>query len=164
MKTLQEYYSFKISTDKSMDPMCHWECKPSTLSPETTETPEKFFCRSGSFATDMNMKGFFSTRQENKPCIILFFKAWELDSKTKFGIGCIGVIFLGFMVEACIALRRKIVSPSKRGTKIIKMLKNNFELKEKLLLILKYFLLTFKLFFERIRYNSIILSSMEIPR
>ena len=111
--------------DDSMDPFCHWECKPevsTTIAPTidpTTQPPQKPFCKSGSFATDMNMKGFFSTGQEEKPCLILFFKAWELDSELKFGFGCVGVIFLGIMVEACIAVRRTITSPSKRGTKII---------------------------------------------
>ena len=124
--------------DDSMDTDCHWECKPepsTTQKPNTTtknhaststgrstlttESPELPFCRSGSFSTDMNMKGFFSTRQESKPCIILFFEAWELDSRLKFGLGCVGVIFLGIMVEACIAIRRKITSPSKRGMKMI---------------------------------------------
>ena len=108
--------------DDSMDSTCHWQCRPepsTTQKPNTTDIPEIPFCRSGSFSTDMNMKGFFSTRQELKPCIILFFEAWELDSRLKFGFGCIGVIFLGIMVEACIAIRRKITSPSKRGMKMI---------------------------------------------
>ena len=68
----------------------------------------------------MNMLGFMSTRQ--KTCVILFFNAWILDSRLKFGFGCVGVILLGFTVEACIALRRLINSPSKRGKKMIKMI------------------------------------------
>ena len=110
-------------SDDSMDPSCNWYCKPTTIAPPsntptntqyTTQSPEDPFCRSGSFSTDMNMKGFFSTGMDKKPCIILFFKAWELDSRLKFAFGCIGVIILGMMVEACIAIRRKLGSPSKR--------------------------------------------------
>ena len=109
--------------DDSMDPSCHWECGPAPAPPVSTSPPGSTsppappvydFCRNGSFSTDMNMKGFFSSRQDLKPCIILFFKAWELDTRTKFAFGCIGVIILGIMVEACIALRRNFSSSSKR--------------------------------------------------
>ena len=82
-----------------MDPTCKWECVKTPPSNVTNE-----FCYGG---MDMLMTGFETTKNQN-PCIILFFKAWTLDSKAKFGLGCIGVIFMGFMIEALIAFRRRI--------------------------------------------------------
>ena len=81
-----------------MDDTCQWEC-------EKTEPEETDFCFGG---TDMLMQGFETTSGPSNLCIILFFKAWTLDTAGKYAFGCIGVAFLGFAIEALIALRRRI--------------------------------------------------------
>ena len=85
--------------DEDMDSTCHWMCN-GTAPPPTNE-----FCSRG---TDMLMQGFETTAGPSNICIILFFKAWTLDTKTKYAFGCIGVAFLGFLIEILIAVRRKI--------------------------------------------------------
>ena len=62
------------------------------------------FCNGG---MDMLMEGFETTKGNNM-CIILFFKAWTLNTPWKFAVACIGVMCLGFSIEALIALRRTI--------------------------------------------------------
>ena len=62
------------------------------------------FCYGG---MDMLMEGFETTKGHN-PCIILFFKAWTLNTPWKFAVACIGVMCLGFSIETLIALRRTI--------------------------------------------------------
>ena len=83
-----------------MDNTCNWEC----LKAEPNDTNKNEFCFGG---MDMLMTGFETTDNYN-PCIILFFNAWTLDTRVKFAFGCIGVAFLGFGIEALIALRRRI--------------------------------------------------------
>jgi hypothetical protein len=51
-----------------------------------------------------------STNTTTKTCVILFFKAWKLDSAGKFAAACLGVFVLGFSIEALICFRRKVVS------------------------------------------------------
>ena len=83
---------------KTMDPTCNWECSGSD------EPTDNEFCYGG---MDMLMQGFETTKGRN-PCIILFFKAWTLDSEVKFVFACFGVAALGFLIEAIIAFRRRI--------------------------------------------------------
>ena len=83
---------------KTMDPTCNWECSGSD------EPTDNEFCYGG---MDMLMQGFETTKGRN-PCIILFFKAWTLDSEVKFVFACFGVAVLGFLIEAIIAFRRRI--------------------------------------------------------
>ena len=85
--------------DDSMDGTCAWKCNGTTPEPKTE------FCTRG---TDMLMQGFESTNGPSNLCIILFFKAWTLDTAGKYALGCIGVAFLGFAIEALIALRRRV--------------------------------------------------------
>ena len=85
--------------DDSMDATCKWKCNGTTPEPQTE------FCTRG---TDMLMQGFESTNGPSNLCIILFFKSWTLDTAGKYALGCIGVAFLGFTIEALIALRRRI--------------------------------------------------------
>jgi hypothetical protein len=63
---------------------------------------------------DMLMGGFEvaggSNSVNTKTCVILFFKAWKLNSAAKFAAACLGVFVLGFCIEALITLRRKIVN------------------------------------------------------
>ena len=82
---------------ETMDTTCNWECSGSD------EPTNNEFCISG---TDMLMQGFESTKGQNT-CIILFFKAWTLNTPVKFVFACIGVAGLGFFIEAIIAFRRK---------------------------------------------------------
>jgi len=83
---------------KTMDPTCNRECSGSD------EPTDNEFCYGG---MDMLMQGFETTKGRN-PCIILFFKAWTLDSEVKFVFACFGVAALGFLIEAIIAFRRRI--------------------------------------------------------
>ena len=87
-----------------MDPGCRWHCEnhPSPLKSD--------FCNGA--AADMLMTGFETAgTNPSNPCVILFIKSWTLDTRTKFGLACVGVAALGFAVEAIIALRRKLSSP-----------------------------------------------------
>ena len=81
-----------------MDATCAWECSNSD------DPTDHDFCYGG---MDMLMQGFESTKGRN-PCVILFFKAWTLNTPFKFVIACIGVAGLGFSIEALIAFRRRI--------------------------------------------------------
>ena len=87
---------------KPMDPTCKWECKP--------EKPVKYkmsdYCNG---RMDMLMFGFAASGNKKNPCIVLFVEAWTLDSRIKFAIGCVGVMILGFSIEALIALRRNLL-------------------------------------------------------
>ena len=85
--------------EKPMDPTCQWECKPE----EPKEYTRSSYCNG---KMDMLMSGFDSSGKPSNPCIILFIESWTLDSPVKFGIGCIGVMVLGFSIEALIAFRR----------------------------------------------------------
>lgn len=81
-----------------MDDTCHWQCVDA-VSNNTND-----FCNGG---MDMLMSGFATTKGTNT-CIILFFRAWTLDSQFKFIVGCFGVAWLGFCIELLIAIRRQI--------------------------------------------------------
>jgi len=90
---------------QNMDSSCHWEqdC------PQPTKSPEKPFCRPGS-GTDMFMDGFTTSGESVNECVILLFKSWVLDTKTKFVIACFGVLLLGIAIEGMLCLRREIQS------------------------------------------------------
>ena len=59
-------------------------------------------------------------------CVILLFKSWVLDTKTKFIVGCFGVVFLGLFLEFQMLgnytnffqrnCNRSLVVPSKKFT------------------------------------------------
>lgn len=83
-----------------MDDTCNWECLDNPTSNNNTND----FCSGG---MDMLMSGF-ATTQGTKTCIILFFRAWTLDTRFKFVIGCFGVAWLGFAIELLIAIRRRV--------------------------------------------------------
>ena len=82
----------------AMDPGCAWQCNNKPV-PYKSD-----FCNG---AMDMLMSGFEGAGEPSNPCVILFFEAWTLDTRVKFGFACVGVALLGFTVEAVIALRRK---------------------------------------------------------
>jgi len=99
-------------TCRNMDSSCHWEQEcPTTASPLplTTSESEEPFCRPGS-GTDMFMDGFTTSGESVNECVILLFKSWVLDTKTKFVIACFGVILLGIAIEGMLCLRRLIQS------------------------------------------------------
>ena len=88
-------------SDKSMDPGCEWHC-------DGKAKRDNDFCNG---AMDMLMSGFEAAGADNStPCVILFVKAWTLDTRVKFGFACIGVMFLGFCIELLIAVRRRLTS------------------------------------------------------
>lgn len=87
---------------KPMDPTCKWECLPKA---KANTFRHNSFC---SGRMDMLMLGFDTSGKKRNPCIILFIESWTLDSRTKFFFGCIGVMVLGFCIEALIALRRNV--------------------------------------------------------
>ena len=91
-----------------MDQSCHWECKASN------GTTDDKFCNG--HGTDMYMQGFTvsicilvfvsvipwllntwlqASGNGKDACVILLFKSWVLDTRTKFGFACVGVILLG---------------------------------------------------------------------
>jgi len=85
-----------------MDDTCAWKCK------DDPPPPADRFCQGS--GTDMFMQGFQVSGNANKNCVILFFKAWLLDTRFKFAVACIGVIFLGIAVEGLLCLRRLLQS------------------------------------------------------
>jgi len=102
--------------DNSMNPSCEWHCN------ESTNDNTSDFCLG---ATDMLMQGFQSTKnQENSTnlCIILFARKWTLSSTGKFAAGCVGVFFLGFLIEAIIALRRFILGKISLSNRLLHIL------------------------------------------
>jgi len=105
-----------------MDPTCTWKCsdKPDVSSsaqhsttshqqPITSNPPKDRFCIPGS-GTDMYMAGFEISGQPDNACVILFIKAWTLDTRVKFIFGCLGCIVLGIFVEGLLCFRRLIQS------------------------------------------------------
>ena len=119
----------------NMDQSCGWQCTTTTNTssnshqhhhqhqPSKVHTEEKF-CNG--YGTDMFMQGF-TVRQINScytcnekltqtqpsgnsrdSCVILLFRSWILDTRTKFVMGCIGVILLGIGIEAMLCFRRKL--------------------------------------------------------
>lgn len=81
-----------------MDTNCKWYCNKNT-------TANDQFCNG--IGTDMYMDGFkMATLSEDAPCVILFFNSWKLDSPAKFGGACVGVVWMGIILEAAIFLRR----------------------------------------------------------
>jgi len=108
---------------ENMNDECHWSCQATTpaqtstssqssistssqSSTTTTTKDDKKFCDGG---TDMYMQGFSLASRKNI-CVILLFESWVLDTKTKFIIGCIGVVILGIAIEGLLALRRNLQS------------------------------------------------------
>ncbi len=87
---------------RPMDPTCQWECKP--------DDPAKYkisnYCNG---KMDMLMFGFDVSGNKQNPCIVLFVEAWTLNTRAKFAAGCVGVMLLGFVIEALIALRRNLI-------------------------------------------------------
>ena len=86
---------------KPMDPACKWECLPS--SDNVYRVSE--YCNG---KMDMLMLGFDVSGKKENPCIVLFVEEWTLDTPVKFWFACLGVMCLGFSIEALIALRRTI--------------------------------------------------------
>lgn len=94
-----------------MNDECAWRCPTSenTQVANTTGTPAETstadaFCNP-LMKTDMYMQGFTSTAKEDRACVVLFFRAWVLDSRIKFAAACVGVCLLGMLTQALIRLR-----------------------------------------------------------
>jgi len=83
---------------EAMDSSCHWQCN----------TTEYGFCNGQ--GTDMYMKGFTVSGNGKDACVILLFKTWVLDTRTKFAFACVGVILLGIAIEGLLCLRREVQS------------------------------------------------------
>lgn len=71
-----------------------------------SEEEKDVFCNGG---MDMLMQGF-ETHKTAKTCIILWFPSWILNTPLKFGMACIGVFIIGFVIEFLISYRRHIAS------------------------------------------------------
>jgi len=82
----------------NMDDSCRWKCNNNSQLLDFCRTP----------GTDMYMEGFQVTGNAQNSCVILFFKIWTLDSRLKFGVGCVGVIILGIFVEFLLYVRRRL--------------------------------------------------------
>lgn len=86
-----------------MDQKCAWRCANASI-------PDALggFCNT-KVATSMYMQGFTTTSSHNA-CVVLFFQGWVLDTRLKFVIGCIFVVFLGICTQGAIRLRSLLVS------------------------------------------------------
>ena len=69
-----------------------------------SEEEKDVFCNGG---MDMLMQGF-ETHKTAKTCIILWFPSWILNTPLRFGMACIGVFIIGFVIEFLISYRRHI--------------------------------------------------------
>ena len=87
---------------KPMDNTCKWECKPKE---KQSAYRLNDYCNG---KMDMLMSGFEVSGNKKNPCIILFVEEWTLDCRWKFALACVGVLMLGFLIEALICLRRQI--------------------------------------------------------
>lgn len=85
-----------------MDTTCEWQCR-GPAKPLLSD-----YCNGG---MDMLMSGFETSKGSmQKTCVILFFKAWTLNTQLKFAMACIGVFLMGVMIEFLIYARRRITS------------------------------------------------------
>lgn len=88
---------------------CGVECalKPAggNVGSPVSPTPDpNAFCTG---STAMFMDGFNWMRGPTTQCVILFTSSWVLDTAWKFALGCIGVVFLGMLVEGILWARRR---------------------------------------------------------
>lgn len=61
------------------------------------------------------MTGFEFMSKET-PCVLLWFPAWNLNSRLKFGFACFGVFLLGLVIEVLIMVRRTLSQHEGRRT------------------------------------------------
>ena len=95
------YCSTDPDDDTVHDESCQWECKPDEV---PVEDPDRF-CTG---AISMYMTGFQTSGNKKKPCVILLFEPWVLDSKGKIAGACIGTILFGMFIELVVFTRRQI--------------------------------------------------------
>ena len=62
------------------------------------------FCSGSGMAMFMN--GFASAFGKRNTCIALYIDAFTLDTAVKFIVACVGVLALGILAEALVAVRR----------------------------------------------------------
>lgn len=96
-----------------MNPACKFRCPVPIEAPVKNETAppqavpvvsQDSFCDTAAHV-DMYMSGFTSTHSRDRPCIVLLFKGWRLDSALKFALACITVVLMGIATQGLIALR-----------------------------------------------------------
>ena len=93
-------------------------CELQCVSSDTNTTSYSDYCYG--YGTTMSMNGFFSIVQDSQgstPCVNLLFEEWTLDNEGKFAAGCLGVFFLGILIQYLTVLRastRKILNPMHR--------------------------------------------------
>ena len=85
-----------------MDNGCSWHCKENS-------TVINDFCNELS-SMDMLMGGFEPAGNKANNCIILWISPFTLNTRAKFYVACVGVVFLGIAIEASIAIRRRFSS------------------------------------------------------
>jgi hypothetical protein len=93
---------------------CQLEClPPSTDEPISLQSSSSGrnnnYC-SGDGAS-MSMTGFFSLVSDPKgstPCLNLWFDTWTLNNSTKFAFACLGVLFMGILVQYLMVLRPRL--------------------------------------------------------
>jgi len=86
---------------KAMCPTCSAVCE--------NETAKAGYCNAGN-AVSMSMTGFLGDVDASGGCFILLFSPWVLDSRLKFGIGCVGTMLAAIAVEWLVSLRREVLS------------------------------------------------------
>lgn len=96
-----------------MNPACGFRCPAPVESPvaNVTAAPQEApvlsrdsFCNTAAHV-DMYMSGFTSTHSRDRPCIVLLFKGWRLDSAFKFAVACFAVALMGIATQGLIAVR-----------------------------------------------------------
>lgn len=86
-----------------------------TNSVNSTDTYDDYCWGTGS---TMYMSGFasiVSSKKGDTACINLFFEDWTLDNKSAFAGACIGVFFLGIVIEVLVMARRVMFATMPKG-------------------------------------------------
>ena len=71
---------------------------------EMDDGPVEGFC--GDATGAMYMNGFQSAFSSQSTCLALYIDAFTLDTAAKFIVACLGVLVLGILAEALVAVRR----------------------------------------------------------
>ena len=71
---------------------------------EMDDAPVEGFC--GDATGAMYMNGFQSAFSRQSTCLALYINAFTLDTAARFIVACLGVVALGVVAEALVALRR----------------------------------------------------------
>ena len=86
---------------------CVTKCMPKSTPAPSTPAPadeDQPFCNG--IPSSMHMDGFVLDGNAAKPCTLLFFPGWTINSRVKMAFSSLGIILLGVATEWCVYMRR----------------------------------------------------------